>query len=130
MLKREPYITVSFSQMISAFKWAQNKLNLRDWEINLEYGEARPDWVSTVTGMYGGIINLEYKDSFYAEIWISSKACVDNVSHPISVLFHEMIHLLLENYNQNKEILHPDERLVNTLEYHLFQSWKCRENKK
>ena len=123
MLRREPYTKVSFSQMISALKWAQNKLNLRDWEISLDYGEDRPDWINSDKKTYGGIINLVYKDSFYAEIWISPKECKMNFSYPISALMHEMIHLLLESYNQNKEILHPDERLVNTLEYHLFQSW-------
>ena len=112
--------------MISALKWAQRNLNLRDWEINLEYGKDRPDWIIPDRKTYGGIINLVYKDSFYAEIWINPKECEMNVSHPISTLMHEMIHLLLESHNQNDKFLHPNERLVNTLEYHLFKSWKCR----
>jgi len=126
MLRREPYAKVSFSQMISALKWVQNTLNLRDWEINLNYGEEEPNWIDPNRKFYGGIINLTYVGSFYAEIWISPEECKNNFSHPISVLFHEIIHLLLESYNQNTDYLHFNERLINTLEYHLFKSWKCR----
>jgi hypothetical protein len=128
-MRRENYTKVSFLQLKSALKWAQNQLNLRDWEISLEYGIDRPYWVDPIKKVYGGIINLVYVGSFYAEIWINPKDCEMNVSHPISVLMHEMVHLLLESYNQKVELLHPNERLVNTLEYHLFRSWLLRKGK-
>ncbi len=124
-----PYIKMSFTQILRAVGWCQNALNLRDWTIHLEMGDEVPDWVQNdkqLDGLAYNRVNVPY---FTAWVWISPGRCKENNTHPIEVICHEMLHILLSNYG----IEHPhDERMVITLEYHVFQTWlnKMKKNKK
>jgi hypothetical protein len=120
-----PYTKVSLSQMLKAVHWCQNALNLRDWMINLEFGDTLPDWVQSdeIKGLAYNRVSLPY---FTAWTWVSPDRCKENDVHPIEALCHEMLHVLFSNYKIERP---HDERMVITLEYHLFQSWLSEQRK-
>jgi len=122
-LSTTPYIDVSFRQMLKAVRWCQNALNLRDWTISLEVGNTFPEWVPKDTG--GAAYSKPCLSYFSARTWICLDRCRESDFHPVSVLCHEMIHTFLWSYG----IQSHDERLINTLEYHLFQTWLSDQKK-
>lgn len=114
-----PYTSISFPQMLKAVRWCQNALNLRDWTIDLEVGDVVPKWVDKDENDVLLAFSRSWASYFTAQIWICPSCCKDRDCHPISVLCHEMIHVFLQSYR----ICDNDERMINTLEYHLFKSW-------
>lgn len=112
-----PYTKMSFRQMLKAVKWCQNALNLRDWFVDLEVGDIFPKWGNEDDGsLASSKSNVPY---FSAQIWVSASRCKNSNCHPVSVLCHEMIHVFLWSYG----VCNHDERMVNTLEQHIFQTW-------
>lgn len=112
-----PYRVVRYETILRVVKWCQNQLNLRDWEIEVFYGDVPPDWTAK-DGSSGQCNSLmEY---FKGQIWISPKRCKESDYHPASVAIHEMLHIFFHHY----QISDQDERMLNTLESLLFKQWK------
>ena len=128
------YRKSSHTEMLRALRRAKNTLNLRDWDIRLYYGKTIPGWVirspyeTDKDPLLGEV--LPYPDQFAARIWVSSCRCAQCNTHPITTLFHEMIHLFLHLYHTpDKAFSEREDREVRTLEYHLWNSWRYMNGK-
>lgn len=119
-----PYEKITFGKLLGVIKWAQNKLSLRDWTIELEFGDELPKWADWNDDRMASIqSNTPYLS---AKLWVSQSRCKSSNCNPISVVLHELLHTLLYHYN----IQNHDERLVNILECYLFKSWLIDQQQK
>jgi len=88
------YQEVTESNLIRFLKWFQNKFCLRDWSINLDYGDFKPSWVHELYVERAGVMYPE--PSFLrGKIWISPSNCKTLNIFPIQVASHEMLHGIL-----------------------------------
>lgn len=117
-IKQAPYQSVRQETVHRAISWALNKLNLRDWEVELAYVNVLPYWADPEEGSAAqSRILLSY---FQAWIWVSPNNCKEQDFHPVSAALHEVLHIFLLHYGLDEH----DKRMVNTLETILFQQWE------
>jgi len=80
-----------------ALKWAQARLGLQDWEIELTVREEPPGWIEQPTPHDRGCAEWLQQEN-KARIWVRptprvSNTNLDGVSDPLRTLFHECVHL-------------------------------------
>ena len=76
-----------------ALGWFERQTRMQDWEVKLCIQDDIPDWVEDVQGKTAAVsISLSYKT---AEIWISEERCKNEEIPPTTVLFHELLHIIL-----------------------------------
>ncbi|MHA1883059.1 MAG: hypothetical protein ACTSUO_08445 [Candidatus Thorarchaeota archaeon] len=94
-------------------------MNMRDWKIDVEYGDEPPFWETS--GDDGRLGSSVAKREYYRGwIWVSPERCKVDDLHPVVVVMHEMLHLFFEN---NKVKSDEEERVANTLDCILFEAW-------
>lgn len=96
------YKEVTERKIIQAVRWFQNRFNLRDWTIDLYFGNLKPTWVPILMEESPGVANPEI-NFLVAKIWICPKNCEDANVHPLQILFHEMLHVIFELMSPNYE---------------------------
>jgi len=121
-----PYEETKFSAITKVVRWCQNKLNMRDWEITVDYGERPPVWEQNAEdGRMGSCTSN--RDYFFGWIWISPERCKEHDVHPALAVMHEMLHLYFANNNVNSN---EEERMCNTFGSILFKVWGDEQKKK
>lgn len=121
-IKQASYQLVRQETIHRAISWALNKLNLRDWEVELVYANQLPHWADPEAGSAAQSRTLP--SYFHAWIWVSPNGCKEQDFHPVSAALHEVLHILLHHYGLDEH----DERMVNTLETILFQQWESERS--
>lgn len=100
MIKTIPYQNRTFKFLLKKLFELQNKLQMRDWQIDLIYGDSIPEDMSAkITDM--GNCNFD-TDTLEACIWIHKAACKIKNTDPLNVLYHEMAHVWLQ-YTEDEE---------------------------
>lgn len=94
-IKEYIYQRTTFADLTKALRWAVNKLNLRDWEIELDYGDCVPDWAKDEAGKDDLGYSLFYPYRFCGNIWIAGASHKKDNENLIQTLFHEVIHALV-----------------------------------
>lgn len=120
-----PYRSVRHQTIFRVVRWCQNQLNLRDWEIEVSYGDSLPSWVEDSTikeNNSAGQCN-SLSEYFKGQIWVSPERCKASNYHPVSVVIHEMLHIFFHHY----QITDQDERMLNILESLLFRLWELTQ---
>jgi len=126
MAEETSYEKTSFSKIIKVISWCRNKLNMRDWEISVEYGDEAPFWDDNAHD--GRLGSCTSKREYYKGwIWVSPARCKKEDTHPVAVVIHEMLHLFFTNNSVKSD---EEERMVCTLECILFEAWAGEQKKK
>jgi hypothetical protein len=126
-IKRISYFPADFDFLMIFIRWYQNSLNLRDWEISLEFGDDLPCWSNVEDeNDVEGILGLCLPDFFNlrAKIWINQIGCERDDCHPLMVLAHELTHTLfsfIENISFREQDI-----LCHKLEYLMVNQF-CKE---
>ena len=117
------YQSVSHESLLKVIKWAQNTLNLRDWEIGLDTGPEIPRVL--MPGReddYEGLARI-HSHRLRALIWIPLDRLGPNNVNPIETCLHEMLHILVGGQG-----LDDDELLVRTISPLIYRVY-CHDNK-
>lgn len=94
-VKEYTYQKIMLADLTRALRWAINKLNMRDWEIELDYGDCVPDWAKDVADKDDLGYSLFYPHRFCGNIWIADASHKKDNENPIQTLFHEVVHALV-----------------------------------
>ena len=119
-IDQAPYRVVRHETVVKAVRWALNRLNLRDWEVDISYGATVPDWIDP-----DGSFAAQSKTNpayLTAAIWVAPRGCKVNDFHPVSTALHEVLHIFFHSY----DIMEHDERMINTMEELLFKQWEVK----
>lgn len=85
------FVQVEWEVLLECIRWCCNKLQLRDWEIELieGYDEAEDSL---------GSIDISDGDKWCqkAKMWINLDLCQKLNVNPVVVICHEMIHVLMD----------------------------------
>lgn len=111
------YRVTRHTTIYKVVRWALNKLNLRNWEVGIYYGDLKPGWADQEGS--DPAQSRTFPGYFRADIWISPAACKDNDYSPVSVAIHEVLHIYFYHYRYYKH----DERMVNIIESLLYKLW-------
>lgn len=107
-VKEYQYQPTEPEEIEKATKFFQNQLNLRDWQIELEY-EKRPSCI-VGAGVEGGVYCYPNLDK--AVIWLPLRKLAKNNTNVIDVLIHEILHI----FTYDKEF---PEKLSECISYRL-----------
>ena len=77
---------MTLSQIKKCVRFCQNVLKVRDWEIEIEYGNIQPEWVTGDDAVGACVTDNNH---LVAKIWVSSSA-----QNPIQTTCHEMLHVM------------------------------------
>jgi len=116
------YRVVRYITIVKAVRWALNRLNLRDWEVEVVYGNVSVEWLD-VDGSSAAQSRTRF-GYYKADIWISPLGCKESDFHPVSVALHEVLHIFFHHFN----IMEHDERMINTMEEILYKHWLAERN--
>lgn len=94
-IKEYYYQRIALADLTRALRWVINKLNMRDWEIELEYGDCVPDWAKDEAEKTDLGYSLFYPYRFCGSIWIAGGSHKKDNENPIQTLFHEVVHALV-----------------------------------
>ena len=100
MIQEPIYRNRQYKQLLSKLKEAQNTLQMRDWQIDLEVGDTPPkrfidkDNGDSVCRAWYDTTNLK------AHIWISPARCKKENTDPLFNLYHEIGHIWSETHNE------------------------------
>ncbi|MDD5434883.1 MAG: hypothetical protein PH343_05585 [Nitrospira sp.] len=113
---------VSKKQIIACLRWCQNKLNLRDWEIDLYIGtpsgyERAAAWTMA--------IGEKERYTYTAEVWVDVDYCKEKDEDVLSVVCHEALHILTGGKCGITD--GDDEHLAYCLDDILYEKY-CRDN--
>lgn len=85
------YQKVTTDQLEKCVRWCQNKLNLRDWEINLCFSQREE-------GEFG-FTSIDNAWQLRADVWVAVDYCREKNVNCYAVIAHEMIHVLIGKCN-------------------------------
>jgi len=122
-IDQAPYCVVRFGTIEKAVRWSQNRLNLRDWVIDIYYGEQVPLWANPKSSL-SGQSETDFSH-MRAKVWINPEGCKVADYHPVAVAIHEVLHIFFHNY----DIVEHDERMINTMEEILFKQWQAEKRR-
>ena len=80
-----------------AVKWFQQKMGIQDWAVSLEVMDDPPEWAKdrlSEDAVAGCLIDKRYK---VASVWVSPKANNERDENCMVSLFHELIHMVLDD---------------------------------
>jgi hypothetical protein len=121
MIRERIYQKVTRKQLEKCIKWCQNRLGLRDWQIEFYIGRRDKKEPSA------GWTILSLADAFHetAELWIDLDYCKERNQSPYVAVCHEMIHILVNG----KCRLHLEEKDGDEDEFinYTFQDMLYRE---
>lgn len=89
MIKEYPYKKTSITAIRKAVRFAQNQLNLRDWQIDLSIGSTPLDGLTGDNK--GGIVYST--DTLTATLWINEPLCREENFSMLDIVFHEVAHI-------------------------------------
>lgn len=120
-IQERQYQEASWDQLLDCIRFCQNRLNLRDWQIELvEYNE--PDELGSLTLTEG------MKWRMIAKVSINLQKLSKEDQNPFRTICHEMIHILT-NGKCNIPLDHEiDELIPRTFEDLLYMDF-CKKKK-
>ncbi len=117
------YQPVTRKQLEFCIRWCQNKLNLRDWQIEFYLGvrdknELAAGWsYITEAGVY----------LYQAELWVDLEYARLKNENPYVIVCHEMLHILIGGKANLDSEDDNDEHITYTLDDILYEKF-CRDN--
>ena len=100
MITPPKYKTRTIEYLTERIRIAQNRLQMRDWLIDLDYGDSVPENFQDYDND-NAVARCEYSsDLLKAYIWISPKRCKKENADPVFILYHEIGHLFHEVHNE------------------------------
>ncbi len=107
-----PRNTLTQAQAAKAALWAQRALGLEDWTLSVHVGDDRPEWAECPTDEASAGINC-YDPAFKrAGIWVSPGRCSRCGWDPRHTLFHEIVHVSMEEAGLPQESQGPPTEFV------------------
>jgi len=114
------YQRTTRNQIEKCIRWCQNKLNLRDWEVDL-YLTGN----NTKERMFG-YCEIDNPWQEQASIWVDLEFCKEKNINPYSTVCHEMIHILVTG--KYRIDVDSDEGIARTFEDMLYKEF-CKQTK-
>ena len=133
-MKFPQYQDRAASEMALGLTWACSKLHLEQWDVALFFDRLSgdPDLESTLLDSEKGA-NVFVAKELNAAIAISSSGCERNGVDPLSVLFHEVAHIVTDvvDYLGDGGVYDEiHELLTNRIECLLYELWQHEQTPK
>lgn len=118
------YQRVKWEQILDCVRWCQNKLQLRDWEIDVragQKGQIPEDYASM-------IISEDAKWRHYAILYVDLAQMKNEDINPYRSICHELIHILTVGKCHISSELQTEEYIPYIFEDLLYLAY-CQEKK-
>ena len=100
MIQTPKYKTRSHDYLDKVVRKCQNRLDMRDWQIELTTTVSPPDCFLNFDNSDATARILYYTETLTAFIWVSQERCRKDECDPVFALKHEIGHLFLELHNE------------------------------
>lgn len=95
-----------------AASWASSQLGLDAWTVDVEVSDEQPAWAADGKPLGLSRTSLQYRR---ADVWVSPARCKDDGESPVETLFHEILHVALEDCGWTAADRRHGEFLINRL---------------
>ena len=100
MIEINPYRRRSFDFLFESLKTCLNYVQMRDWKIELSYGDTVPPMFRDEDNGTSIGRSRFHKPSLAAQIWISPTRCKSENADPLFILYHEIGHIWQETHDE------------------------------
>ena len=118
-------------KLLECIKWCGNRLQLRDWSIDLDTGSNMPKSIEQKPDEnkenFDGLADIEH-NKLKALLWIPLIRLQDDNKNAIETTVHELVHIMLEARGMSGDDEDREERLVKTISPFVYRDY-CREHK-
>ena len=126
------YTKCTHEDLIEMTRWLQNRLNLRDWSVDMYTGD-QPKWagVSEEGGVDLGCTVANAHELKF-KVWVGLDQCRSEGRNPYQILAHELLHCMFEANGVQDEVhydISVQDKLAYTLDAILYERY-CQVKKK